>query len=356
MVYSAKNYTRLSKKFFQSENIFKKMGDVKDSSMNFFDMLEQKHISTIFFTITIIVFMISLSYLVMQTQNTQSSQASYDENATQNAKTQSTDTPVETKPPEYKYPLLPEFPSSYKQIPIDKMIYTTGKQYYSYIENSVSDKLIIDETVKYFTFRDALVENGFPLENIEISRDNIQIMPLIQSPSSFTQLEYEYFEIEPYVQEHLISHRDFYYFIVRFVQNTEEENKKVEERLRKKQKEAAKELTEKYRSLIAQSPDQIEQIFTDAGSDKQLMELNKISIYKNAFREHYTKSDELIPTDNGFNTFLFSQKEKIVSEVYEYKGPLDTSIGFIFVFPTQVVDAPYDSQEGIVSTYIEYFE
>lgn len=330
----AQNYTDLSGRVERALGY-----DRKSKSFHW-----KKQAPNIVLALGVIALVGAISFSVTVSQTTQDTQAS-------EVVLQPTPTigksPAEPAPPPY----LESFPTNIAGTEIPESLYGEGKALYDHLTEIESDRVVINRTVEYFAYRNALISNGITLPEDVTS----EITPLDQMPESFFQMERELDALEEVVTRYLVTHADFYFLIFRFLQNTPEENERVEANLGESQQAVALELANEYQSKMLEQPNDIETILSEAESDERLQILNSQSDYSMNMRELFTVEDTLLSSDEEFHTMLYNLEESIPSEPYEYANPVGNPLGYVVVLPTAILQGEYETSDEVIQANLSSF-
>lgn len=353
-ILSNKNFTKLDQRHLS--NVAPQKGDPhlnigntagKNGFSNLLDALMEKarglsknDIVNIVILISIFLFILSLTRAIQTNQQTSDSRASEDIGRPALAE-------GHVPGPLYYEPVIASFPSGYKEYVHDADFYHKAVSEHNSMDRFYRSAYITNVVARYYVFHDVLSGAGI-----------IEAQPLLP----FVEMEKNIDGYEELVIDNFITHADFYHVSLKYLQNNTEGDKQAQSQLGGDPKTIAMQKIEEYRTQFQQNatnPTNIEAIFKKIATDEEVTILNGgANIYKNKenyYEESYTPNGELFPGDTKFNDFLFAQKEKTVSEVYEYANPLGEPMGFVIVIPTTIFSGTFNSIDELIQQRSQFF-
>lgn len=229
------------------------------------------------------------------------------------------------------------YPKMYKNIPISSDIYVQAHARYRNEKNTDLKEYMLDLIHRYYIYKDYLSE-----ANISFNA---------RSPITLTAIEQDLPEMEELINNNLISYIDFAYIKARFKYAPEEE------RIRKMYgdiKAKARSIIEMYRSKLSEQDVYPAEVIEASNKDLDLIILNNNEA--NGIELHYTPEKHLFFTDSKFNSFVFSQKEGVVSNVYALRGVDGDEYAYLIVYPLTVKKNRFTDNKELMKSYIKYFK
>ncbi|MEI6532690.1 MAG: hypothetical protein WCO06_02530 [Candidatus Roizmanbacteria bacterium] len=221
-----------------------------------------------------------------------------------------------------------KLPKSFKGTPIPTSIYDRAYNKWWQIEDKKKETYVTDTIKKYYTYREILKSNNVPISQYP------------ENPT-FDEIEADWYKMQQYAQKELVSSTDFLYIIARY-QGSSTRNEASAKFGDLKIK--AKELIEKYRTLLDKPAVNVYYVMNLANTDKDLILIN--NNWKSEYIKNYTADQKKFYTDTGFHSFLFSQEENKVSKIYEIEDEKPFGkFAYLIIYPTRINNRVYMTLE-----------
>jgi hypothetical protein len=229
------------------------------------------------------------------------------------------------------------YPKSYKDTEIPVEIYQqAGLRYH--LENKTEVKeYVINLIHKYYIYKDFLAAEKIPYS--------------AQFPVTFSAIEADVPRMESLVQQNMVTYVDFAFIKARFRYAPEEERI---QRLYGDLKVKARAKLEEYRQLFSAENADPAVIIDAANHDIDLITLNNNE--GNRIELHYTPDKELFFTDKKFNSFLFAQKQKVVSSIFTLHGVANDEYAYVIVYPIVMQKKQYMNIDELLTDNVSYFK
>lgn len=212
-----------------------------------------------------------------------------------------------------------KFPKTFKGSPIPDSLYKTAKVKDQNGKIYIND-YIKEQIAKFYSYKYTLDENG-----IESSASS--------DVADFAILRNDVIGLQEILVNDLVTTYDFSYIVAHFSSNSFESKQK------------AKTIIDGYKSKL-QDSENPESVVDEANNDAELTAINVTDKSQNIINHEITTL--VFPADSNFNTFLTSQKEKIVSEPYILKDQQDVEVGYVILKVNAIHRKKYASLQQIL--------
>lgn len=276
------------------------------------------HVTDLFLVLSVISFLLSISYYVGNSKFYSNSQAA------------NRLTPV-TRPTGSNV----KYPKSYKDERIPQTIFVQVKNSLTDFSPKEKDEKAKDIVMRYYAYKDVLAENELASESSELDSKSL--------PEEVSQME-------QIIAENLLSTADFGYVHARFKYAS---NEAELQNLYGNLKERAKSLTERYVELFNNSSYTVKQIVDVANKDEELSAINEGR--DNQYLKNYTSIQGAWQKDKDFHKFLFEQEPKKISDIYTLKVDGDKPFAYLVVYVDKVEQKKYYSADQILEEKITQF-
>lgn len=229
------------------------------------------------------------------------------------------------------------YPKSYKNSEIPVEIYKQASLRY-HVENKTEVKnYVINLIHKYYIYKDFLSTEKIPFT--------------AQFPVTFSTIEADVPVMESLVQQNMVTYVDFAFIKARFRYTPEEERL---QRIYGDLKAKARSKLDEYRQKFSGENIDAAAIVNEANHDIDLISLNNNE--GNRIETHYTPDKELFFTDKKFNTFLFAQKQGVVSNIFTLHGATNDEYAYVIVYPTMIQRKQYTTSDELVMNNLQNFK
>ncbi|MEI6532886.1 MAG: hypothetical protein WCO06_03535 [Candidatus Roizmanbacteria bacterium] len=276
----------------------------------------------IMLVLSLVMFSLSLTFALQTNTTTTQSQASMPKITQKTGSQIAQETPLINSTSQ-NTALLNSIPIAYKGIPISTSLLDDAKKTLATVSSPEADIRLTNQLVKFYAYADALDENK--LSYAESKKTN-----------EFDKLEEDVISMEKEIEKSLLSRVDFSYILSKSSTSQFTNTSKI---------------LEDYKTALSVPDAKIDAIIAKAKTDAVLTEFNGIATTG-------TLQDFLFDNstfkDSSFNTFVFAQKEKVVSEIFILKGD-NGQDALILIYPKIVKQTEYKQLSDIINSKISLF-